>query len=1093
MSQLNKTLTATLGVAVNFGGFPVNKYLLSFLLLLPITFLFAQDANEEEAEDVEEVIVTGIRQSLKDAIDIKRSKVGIVDAITAEDFGQFPDGNLAESLARVVGVAVDRSNVEGQQVAVRGFGPEFNLVTLNGRQMPTIPGQYEGGRSFNFGDISSHGISAVEIYKSTDLSLPTGGIGSTINMVTTRPLDVNGRISSVSVAGVYDTTAEGGINNPVEIDFVTASNNGDWGWALSGSLQERSNREEGTQESNWQTTLPYDEAATGLADAGNSYQEARRRLDNAVIRGINGRIDNAIFVPERHGYQIKDNNRIRQNLQATVQRQMGENVRATLDYTYSEVKFSTEGTRFGQWLAGWNSSIAEISTNGAITGLETNMADYGHEASWGKTRNHNNSLGFNLAWDVNDDLELQIDYHESTAAVTGPTLDNSVMLSTGLTSTINANWLGSEGINTYAYGRDYAASEYAIDSATIRDRDSINDMTQYRVFGEWTNSNGRFRDSLTSIEFGFSNIKQDFRDRRAEENYNLSLSTAADLNDSNLTRTSLGGFMDGFGSGFNPKNNYYFGLNVPGIIADARDYLGGQMTPGLTDTNSRVSEELESMYVQLNFESTFRDRPLNTVVALRYEDATNSSVGLSPMPNQIIWDFPGFSFGSNGAVTVQNNQHDGMAVTSAGSALLTDVSDSTTHDLLLPAVSMSWEMSENEVVRFGLSQSIARPALRDLSSVYSLGVEARTNLTASVGNPQLEPMKSTNIDIAYENYYAEGSYFAVNVFHKELEDFITTSEAIENVNGIRDPSMSANGIRAQETVNNFFDLVLARQSACGLSSGAWDYGEDCQQYSATSPFALTDVYWQQLLNYDTFFAGREVMYAWYTWFYNMGGPGNFPWGDCCFVNSAGQYIGPWRAPWDYDNYGTPGADGTDLDGTFVVGSAFPIVSSSTDPLAMFRVSKPVNLKEGGVDGVEVAWQHLMDNGYGVQFNYTAVTGGDVEPDLDNLYSQDALDGFGDSGNFSVFYENETITARLAFNHRGETYAGMGNYFQPLYVEARTHVDVAVSYRVNDNLGFFVDAMNVTDQPTRLFARYSEMLFLSQDHGPVYKAGFRYKF
>ena len=122
-----------------------------------------------------------------------------------------------------------------------------------------------------------------------------------------------------------------------------------------------------------------------------------------MIRGINGRRDNAIFVPERHGYQIKDNNRIRQNLQATVQRQMGENVRATLDYTYSEVKFSTEGTRFGQWLAGWNSSIAEISTNGAVTGLETNMADYGHEASWGKTRNHNNSLGFNLAWDGTDD------------------------------------------------------------------------------------------------------------------------------------------------------------------------------------------------------------------------------------------------------------------------------------------------------------------------------------------------------------------------------------------------------------------------------------------------------------------------------------------------------------------------------------------------------------------------------------------------------------------------------------------------------------------------------------------------------------------
>jgi outer membrane receptor protein involved in Fe transport len=160
---------------------------------------------------------------------------------------------------------------------------------------------------------------------------------------------------------------------------------------------------------------------------------------------------------------------------------------------------------------------------------------------------------------------------------------------------------------------------------------------------------------------------------------------------------------------------------------------------------------------------------------------------------------------------------------------------------------------------------------------------------------------------------------------------------------------------------------------------------------------------------------------------------------------------------------------------------------------MFQVTKPVNLKEGGVDGIELAWQHVMDNGYGVQFNMTKVVGGDVEPDLNSLYAQDALPGLGDSGNFSVFYENESFTGRLALNHRGETYVGEGNYFQPLFVEARTHVDVAISYRVDDKLGFFFDAMNITDEPTRLFARHTDMLFLSQDHGPVYKAGFRYKF
>ena len=116
----------------------VNKYLLSLLVLLPFsTNLLAQE-DEEKAEEaaVEEVVVTGIRSSLKNAIDIKRKNVGVVDAITAEDIGKFPDGNLAESLSRIVGVAIDRSNVEGSKVAVRGLGPEFNLDHLRLRLYP---------------------------------------------------------------------------------------------------------------------------------------------------------------------------------------------------------------------------------------------------------------------------------------------------------------------------------------------------------------------------------------------------------------------------------------------------------------------------------------------------------------------------------------------------------------------------------------------------------------------------------------------------------------------------------------------------------------------------------------------------------------------------------------------------------------------------------------------------------------------------------------------------------------------------------------------------------------------------------------------
>ena len=218
--------------------------------MLPLSiFVVAQD-NEAE-DEVEEVVVTGIKKSLISAIDIKRNNVGVVDAITAEDFGKFPDNNLAESLARVVGIGIDRSNVEGERVAVRGFGPELNLVTLNGRQMPTVPGQWGGGRSFNFGDISSHGISAVEVYKSTNSSLPSGGIGSTINMVTTKPLSINGSLNSFSVDVLKDSTSEDGTKP--EFNFVHSSNFGKFGFAVSGSFQDRNNVEEGTRESNWIT------------------------------------------------------------------------------------------------------------------------------------------------------------------------------------------------------------------------------------------------------------------------------------------------------------------------------------------------------------------------------------------------------------------------------------------------------------------------------------------------------------------------------------------------------------------------------------------------------------------------------------------------------------------------------------------------------------------------------------------------------------------------------------------------------------------------------------------------------------------------
>ena len=147
--------------------------------------LMAEEEMGAQNATMEEVVVKGIRGSLQRSMDIKRDASGVVDAISAEEMGKFPDANLAESLQRITGVSISRSRGEGSQVTVRGFGPEYNLVTLNGRQMPTHNG---ASRSFDFGDLASEGVAGVQVYKTGRADIPTGGVGSTINISMPEPL-----------------------------------------------------------------------------------------------------------------------------------------------------------------------------------------------------------------------------------------------------------------------------------------------------------------------------------------------------------------------------------------------------------------------------------------------------------------------------------------------------------------------------------------------------------------------------------------------------------------------------------------------------------------------------------------------------------------------------------------------------------------------------------------------------------------------------------------------------------------------------------------------------------------------------------------
>lgn len=353
-------------------------------------------AQEEAADDGTEVIeVRGIRGSLARSMDIKRESSGVVDAISAEEMGKFPDTNLAESLQRITGVTVSRSNNEGSQITVRGFGPDFNLMTLNGRQMPGTGNT----RSYSLENLSSEGVSALEVYKTAKASNPSGGLGATVNIITTKPLNSPGEKYSFSAKGIYDESNVEGEDVTPEVAAVYSNTFSDntVGLAFSVSHQRRDFQKQQAAIDGWRegVTLPD-------LDPSNV-------VDNRSADAI------GYFFPQNLGYSIEDFNRERTNGQLTLQYAPTDNFTATLDYTASEAITGSESTAFGVWFNfGGNINSYELDERGTVVNFNEAANDYAHTVRRGTTKVEAESIGLNLEWQVSDSWHIELDYHDSS-------------------------------------------------------------------------------------------------------------------------------------------------------------------------------------------------------------------------------------------------------------------------------------------------------------------------------------------------------------------------------------------------------------------------------------------------------------------------------------------------------------------------------------------------------------------------------------------------------------------------------------------------------------------------------------------------------
>jgi iron complex outermembrane receptor protein len=209
-----------------------------------------QAVAQAPAAELEEVVVTGIRASLTQSLDAKRAADGVVDAISAEDVGKFPDKNLAEALQRVPGVQVNREFGEGERVSVRGTSPTLTRMLFNGHSLATadwfILDQLNTTRSFNYLMFPADIIGQAAVYKTSQADIEEGGIGGTIDVKTRNPLDLDELEISGSLQGVYTELADK--TNPQATALVSWKNSDETLGLLAAAVyQKREIRRDGVE------------------------------------------------------------------------------------------------------------------------------------------------------------------------------------------------------------------------------------------------------------------------------------------------------------------------------------------------------------------------------------------------------------------------------------------------------------------------------------------------------------------------------------------------------------------------------------------------------------------------------------------------------------------------------------------------------------------------------------------------------------------------------------------------------------------------------------------------------------------------------
>jgi TonB-dependent receptor len=688
-----------------------------------------------ELAATESIVVVGTIASYVESLEDKRKSTVVMDSISAEDLGRFPDANVADSLSHVTGIAITRTHGgEGRGVSVRGLGPEYSIVTLNNRILATD----DDGRDFAFDVLPSEMISGAEVFKSAEASAIEGSIGGAINLRSDRPLDRPGMHIFATAQGDYNDLS-GKTGYKLSSVFSTTFADDTMGLLLGVVASRGDERSDGLAEMFFTPELPGEIDANGDGSITSDEQNLIAPCCTSV------------------GTWLQE--KARDAFSATFQWRPSSKVGLTVDALVTQLDATARGhfsSNYVEWTEGrWDDIVIDdhVITSMTVHDLtpELSMITQSRDVD-------TEQYGANLAWDVTGDLHLVGDIYRSKSERLSGGEDSWVVAGVAGSHTgyfsLNPNGLPNirvvleDGTTDLSQLDDesYAPHWAGLEGADIRDQ-----IDGLSLDGKWALDGDFVRD----LQFGVALTVRE----KSREDFN-NYDHACDYCGYPFTFASIGAdvvrpgvitnLFPGVGGDFSRTLGafdlaaYFAALNDPNL------------EPVFNPINSyEIKEETQAAYAQLNFKA---NRWFGNL-GLRWIDTETTANSAQNYLTSITATGP--------AAT------DGYLVEATDPEA---TQDRASYSRLLPSLNLGFNLRSDLILRLSAAEVIARPSLNQLAPTTDIVSVYDGDFRIYVyGDAGLKPIEATQADLSLEYYYSGRSALTGAVFYKDIKNFITTT------------------------------------------------------------------------------------------------------------------------------------------------------------------------------------------------------------------------------------------------------------------------------------------------------------------------------